>query len=279
MITTLLLSAAIAVPLQADLHLDTPTQLHRKGLALDAAQGLEGGLPQLQAGGTNLAVEVLWPPRTADWRSHTFRLLGLLEAEDARLEGFELARSPAQARTIIESNRIAYIVSLEGAHGLGSEDWQGTLDSLQARGLAILGMTWSMSNDFAGSSGDQGLGLTEQGRALVAHARSKGILIDLSHASRQTTLEICRDAPAPVIASHSNAHALQAHPRNLTDEEIRCIAATGGVIGLGFHAPLWEAHVMFRPWPTTPTTWPPSAATPPWPWAVTSTVSSPHQRA
>jgi len=235
-IPTLLLGAALAVPIQADLHLDTPTQLHRKDLPLDAPSGLEGGLAQLRAGGTNLAVEVLWPPRNVDHRAHTFKLLERLEAEDARLDGIALARSPDQARRIADQGGIAYVLALEGAHGLG-EDWQATLDELQGRGLVILGLTWSMSNDFAGSSGDAGGGLTEAGRALVAHARTQGLLLDLSHASTATTLEVCRGAPAPVIASHSNAAALRSHARNLSDEEIRCIAATGGVIGLNFHAP------------------------------------------
>ena len=234
---SVLLQAVPAAPIQADLHLDTPTQLHRKGLPLDAPSGLEAGLPQLQAGGTNLAVEVLWPPRTADWREHTFMLLDKLEAQDQRLEAIALARTPAQARAITDSGRIAYLVALEGAHGLGDGDWRPTLDRLHARGLAVLGLTWSISNPFAGSSGDGGGGLTEQGRELLAYARTRGIVIDLSHASRQTTLEVCRDSPVPVIASHSNAHGQQGHKRNLSDEEVRCIAATGGVIGLNFHAP------------------------------------------
>lgn len=239
MLTSLLVALQLSVqaaPVQADLHLDTPTQLHRKGLGLDAAEGLEGGLAQLQAGGTTLAVEVLWPPRKADWRDHTFMLLEKLEAQDERLESVTLARSPAQARALADAGKLAYIVSLEGAHGLGDGDWRGTLDELHARGLAVLGLTWSMSNPFAGSSSDDGGGLTEQGRALVAHARAQGIVVDLSHASRQTTLEVCGGSQVPVIASHSNAHGQQPHKRNLTDQELRCIAATGGVIGLNFHA-------------------------------------------
>ncbi len=72
---------------------------------------------------------------------------------------------------------------------------------------------------------------------LVGMARERGVVLDVSHASRQTTLEVCRGAKAPVIASHSDAWALTQVARNLTDEEIRCIADTGGVIGLNFHAP------------------------------------------
>ncbi len=223
--------------IQADLHLDTPTQLHRKGLPLDSPAGLEAGLPQLQLGGTNLAVQVLWPPRNSSHRAHTFALLEKLEAQDARLDQLVLVRSPREARAAAARGQVGYVVALEGAHGLGSEDWRGTLDQLHGRGLQVLGLTWSMSNAFAGSSGDGGGGLTEQGLELVALARARGIVLDLSHASRATTMAVCTDAPAPVIASHSDAHAVTANKRNLTDEEIRCIAASGGVVGLNLHAP------------------------------------------
>jgi len=237
-----LASAPAAAGPRVDLHLDTPTQLYRKGLPFDAPAGLEAGLPQLRAGGTDVAVEVLWPPRDTDWRAHAEMLLGRLEAEVARLDALTLATTPAAARAVAAGGGVAVLVSLEGAHGLYSPavpdaDWRPALDGLRARGLSMLGLTWSFSNRFAGSSGDGGGGLTEEGRALVAYAREVGLVLDLSHASRQTTLEVCRDSPAPVIASHSDAHSLSAHPRNLTDEEIRCVAATGGVIGVNFHAP------------------------------------------
>lgn len=228
---------ASAAPLQADLHLDTPTQLLNQGLPLDAPTGLESGLAQMRAGGTNLAVMVLWPPRAVDHRAHTLALLDRLEAEVARLEGVRLVRDPAGARAAAEDGEVGVIVALEGAHGLGDGPWQPAFEQLVDRGLAMLGLTWSLSNRFAGSSADGGGGLTEAGRALVAAARARGVLLDVSHASRKTTLEVCRGATAPVVASHSNAWALTPADRNLTDEEIRCIAQTGGVIGLNLHAP------------------------------------------
>ena len=125
---------------------------------------------------------------------------------------------------------------LEGAHGIAESGLEG-LRRLQGRGLSMLGLTWSFSNDYAGSSGDGGGGLTTKGRELVAEARRLGVLVDVSHASRATTLDVCRGASIPVIASHSGAAALRAVPRNLSDEEIACIAATGGVIGLNLHGP------------------------------------------
>lgn len=225
--------------MQADLHLDTPTQLHRRSVGFDAT-GLEAGLAQLRRGGTNLAVEVLWPPREADWPAHVEALLTRLEAEDARLEELTLVRSPAEARRVAARGGVAFAVSLEGAHGLGDVPFEpggrAALGALHRRGLSLLGLTWSFSNRYAGSSGDGGGGLTEEGKALVAEANRLGVVLDLSHASRATTLDTCRLSTAPLIASHSDAAAVRAHPRNLTDEEIDCIAASGGVIGLNVHA-------------------------------------------
>ncbi|MDP2307506.1 MAG: membrane dipeptidase [Pseudomonadota bacterium] len=226
--------AALAADMQADLHLDTPTQLFRRKVGLDA-DGLEAGLPQLRGGGTNLAVMVLWPPREAKWEAHVESLLSILEKEDARLDAVTLARSPEEARAIAARGGVAMIYALEGAHGIDTTGLVG-LRALQARGLALLGLTWSFSNRYAGSSGDAGAGLTEDGRALVAEAQRLGVVIDLSHASATTTLEVCRGSSAPVIASHSDAAGVKAHARNLTDEEIACIAATGGVVGLNLHS-------------------------------------------
>jgi membrane dipeptidase len=121
-------------------------------------------------------------------------------------------------------------VALEGAHGLAD------LAALHRRGLTMLGLTWSFSNRYAGSSGDGGGGLTPEGERLVAQAQAMGVLVDVSHASRVATLDTCRVARAPIVASHSNAAAVADVPRNLTDPEIRCIAETGGVIGVNLHS-------------------------------------------
>lgn len=230
----LLPGLALAGAIQADLHLDTPTQMLRRGAGLDAS-GLESGLAPMRAGGTNLAVEVLWPPRQGDWAAQVDRLFTTVEAEDRRLDEVALVRSPAQARQEIAAGRIALLVSLEGAHGIDATGIAG-LRRLHARGLSLLGLTWSFSNRFAGSSGDGGHGLSDEGRALVAEANRLGIVVDVSHASRETTLETCAVSTAPVIASHSDTAVVAPALRNLTDEEIRCIAGSGGVVGLNLHS-------------------------------------------
>jgi len=239
MFTLLLMVSAFAqsAELQVDLHLDTPTQMLSKGLHLDSNTGLEAGLPQLRAGGSNVVVQVLWPPRKSEHKKRAFDLLSVVEKEVERSGDFVLATEPTQARSIVESGKIAILLSMEGAHGLGVDpDWRDVFQQFYDRGLRLLGVTWSFSNRFAGSSGDGGGGLTDEGRELVQLARDRRVLLDVSHASQPTTMDICRYSNDPVIASHSNAKSVRGVARNLTDEEIRCISQTGGVIGLNFHA-------------------------------------------
>ncbi len=239
MFTLFLLATAFAQSsdIQVDLHLDTPTQMLNKGLSLSSPTGLEGGLSQLKAGGSNVVVQVLWPPRQTDHKKRAQDLLTVVERDIDRNEELALVTEPSQARSVVAEGKIAVLISMEGAHGLGSEtDWAEVFQQFYDRGLRLLGMTWSFSNRFGGSSGDGGGGLTAEGRELVRLAREKNVLLDVSHASVQTTMEICKDSPDPVIASHSNAKKLRGVRRNLTDDEIRCIADTGGVIGLNFHA-------------------------------------------
>lgn len=222
------------VEVQVDLHVDTPSRLVDEGMSFDDPR-LEAGIPRLREAGTNLVVEALWPARrTPTARVH--QLLDRMTEEDERRDDVAIVRSPDDALDAIRAGRIALVLGIEGAHGL-AEDWQADVAALDHRGLRVLGLTWSLSNRFAGSSGDRGGGLTAEGRALLAEVERRGWIVDLSHASRATTLEVCRTARSPVIASHSGATAICDVPRNLTDEEIGCIAATGGVIGLNLHAP------------------------------------------
>jgi membrane dipeptidase len=224
----------VPVPIHADLHLDTPTQMVRQGVGLEAPT-LEASLPRLRAGGTNLVVEALWPPREGDWAAKVEALLRKVEAEDQRLEDIRVVRSPAEAWAAADQGVIGVVLALEGAHGIEREGLDG-LRRLRDRGLSMLGLTWSFSNRFAGSSGDGGGGLTADGRALVVEAQRLGVMVDVSHASRQATLDTCALAVAPIVASHSNAAAVHAQARNLSDEEVECIARTGGVIGLNLHS-------------------------------------------
>jgi membrane dipeptidase len=105
--------------------------------------------------------------------------------------------------------------------------------------VRVLGLTWFYSNEFAGTSNSKdkqgNFGLTEKGRKLVALANDLGMVIDVSHASDQTVLDVAALSSQPFIASHSCARGIQDIERNLSDELLKLIASKGGVIGVNFH--------------------------------------------
>ena len=91
-----------------------------------------------------------------------------------------------------------------------------------------------MPFDFPGSP-DQGPGLTPAGRALVDACGELGIVVDVSHLTSAGFWDVAERSGAPLVASHSGAHALCPSPRNLTDEQLRAVGASGGVVGIPFH--------------------------------------------
>lgn len=219
-----------------DLHVDTLTELADRSVHFDDPD-LQSGIPAMKRGGVNLVFNVIWPPRDGEHEAYTLSQLQRFEQELQLVQSdMALARNPTEADAIIASGKIATGLALEGAHGIEVTGIDA-LRKLHEGGLSMLGLTWSLSNRFAGSSSDGDKGLTEDGRALIAEAESLGILIDVSHASKRTTLEACAVAKKPLIASHSNAQSLQPVPRNLSTEEIAAIARTGGLVGVMFHAP------------------------------------------
>lgn len=123
--------------------------------------------------------------------------------------------------------------SLEDARIL-SGDPTARLSHPALAGVRILTPFWSGVNRFGGAY-DTEAGLTEDGRHLLSEATRRGMLLDVSHASRaslRAIVDLSRAAGLPPLATHSNFFAVTPHPRNLTDEEACALAAAGGVIGL-----------------------------------------------
>ncbi|HEU4571278.1 MAG TPA: membrane dipeptidase, partial [Candidatus Limnocylindrales bacterium] len=190
-----------------------------------------------------LAVAARWPRRT--WRSPFER--ALLVAERAR----RLEAASAGAFTVIRTREglarhlarraaaprrpdaTAGLLSIEGAHALdGSLD---NLAALAAVGYRIVGLAHFGDNAFAGSAhGVERYGLTPLGRELVALLEDASILVDVAHASARTIDDVVAVARRPVIASHTGLSAVCPSVRNLDDDQLRAIASTGGLVGIGF---------------------------------------------
>jgi membrane dipeptidase len=147
----------------------------------------------------------------------------------------QLATTPEDFRP----GRVAAILHLEGAEPLAPD--LSDLEAWYARGLRSLGPVWSRANAFAEgvpfrfpSTPDTGPGLTPAGRELVRACNGLGVLVDLSHLNEAGFWDVARLSSAPLVATHSNAHALCQSSRNLTDPQLDAIGASGGVVGVNF---------------------------------------------
>ncbi|SHL55175.1 dipeptidase [Roseibium suaedae] len=151
-----------------------------------------------------------------------------------------ICRSAAEIRKAMEEGSLAVSLHIEGAEAIDKDF--NALETLQAAGLRSLGPVWSRKNIFADgvpmafpSSPDTGPGLTDTGMALVKACNDLGILIDLSHLNEKGFWDVARTSRHPLVASHSNAHAICASARNLTDRQLDAIRDTGGLAGINFH--------------------------------------------
>ena len=164
---------------------------------------------------------------------------------DASADALRFAATGADIRRAKADGVVAILIGVEGGHAI--EDSLDHLRELKRRGACYLTLTWNNGNHWAGSSIGSGstrtAGLTPFGRQVIAELNRLGMLVDVSHTSSETLIDVLAASEAPVIASHSSARALADHPRNLSDEELRAIAARGGVICVNFYSRFIEVRM------------------------------------
>lgn len=192
-------------------------------------------LPRFRAGGVSAVVAAIFTPSVyvpEGALRHTLWLLdGLfIEIEENR-DSIEVAASAADLRRITAQGKVAVLIALEGAEPLGND--LAVLRLLHRLGLRMLSVTWARRTALGVGDWehDSSGGLTRLGRRAVEEMNRLGIIVDVSHGSDRTTADVLAASSKPVIASHANARALRDHPRNLTDDVIRAIAASGGLVG------------------------------------------------
>ncbi|WP_434612772.1 dipeptidase [Tabrizicola sp. M-4] len=193
--------------------------------ALDLPEALP--LRESQSVALELAAQLIWMERVSDGAFRLCRAAGDIEA--ARAAGV-----------------IAGVMHMEGAEAIDPSC--DALHAFHAMGLRSLGPVWSRPTAFGHGvpfafpgSPDTGPGLTEAGRRLVAECNALRILIDLSHLNEKGFDDVARLSDAPLVATHSNAHAVTPSSRNLTDRQLDMIRESGGMVGLNF------ATVFLRP--------------------------------
>lgn len=189
---------------------------------------------------TLLALALGWPPAT--WASGLARALHLaararaLEARAPERVSIVATRGDLEAelrRRADDRRRTAFLLAIEGAAALDGEI--GNVDVLADAGYRLFGLTHMVDNRFAGSaSGVAKGGLTEDGRQLVRRLEDRSIIVDVAHASVRTVDDVLAIAQRPVVASHTGVRGACEGVRNLPDAQVSGIAATGGLVGIGF---------------------------------------------
>lgn len=151
-----------------------------------------------------------------------------------------ICKSPGENLEAVHAGNIAVSLHIEGAEAIDT-DFR-VLEDFYRRGLRSIGLVWSRANAFGygvpmshPASPDIGPGLTDAGRELVRACNKLGVLLDVSHLNEKGFWDLAKITDRPIVASHSNAHAICASSRNLTDAQLDAIRESDGLVGVNFH--------------------------------------------
>lgn len=191
---------------------------------------------------TLLAVGQLWPPRT--WKSLLERALyqaeRLRDAANRSGGHLRLIRTEKDLDAVLAlrdagEEVVGGVLGIEGAHPLEGEI--ANLDRLEAAGYRLIGLHHFFDNELGGSLHGVGdAGLTDFGRQVVKEVAARGMILDLAHSSPQVAREVIEMTDMPLVVSHTGIRSHCDTKRNYPDDLMQAIAATGGVIGIGY----WE---------------------------------------
>jgi microsomal dipeptidase-like Zn-dependent dipeptidase len=192
-----------------------------------------------------LAIAQRWP--TSTWNSLTQRALYQARKLQDAVAGsggrFTVIKTSADLsshldRRINDRQITAGILGIEGAHALDGD--LANIDVLFDAGFRMMAPTHFFDNDIGGSAhGVEKGGLTEKGKEMIRRMEAKHMIVDVAHASAQTIDDVLAIATRPVVVSHTGVKGTCDNQRNLSDDQLKRIAQTGGVIGIGY----WETAV------------------------------------
>jgi len=228
----------------ADAHLDLLFELGYRELHLGERETFaRTWLPLLEAGNVRLQVCPAFVDLDRQPEGSLREALGqatcLLRAVRESPDRLVQIRTAADLDDVTRGDRIGLMLSLEGVEPFGYETWPA--ETFWELGMRMAGLTWNRRNPYADGAAEDG-GLSGLGRTLVDELVRLGVILDLAHAAPATFAEVlARIAGAPVICSHAACRAVNDHPRNLTNDQLKALADAGGLFGLMLH-PLAIGH-------------------------------------
>ncbi len=228
-----------------DTHVDVPRIEDAAELDLINAPNTQVDIRKMKSGGLDAAFFIVFSSQTeltpAGYEAANAEALArfatIRRMLDRHGNHIQLATSVAEARKIHAAGKLVAFIGMENGNPLA-----GSAENLKAfydRGVRYLGITHMGHNDLGDSANPNTRkgepetihgGLTDAGRAVVAEANRLGIMVDVSHAHRDTAIEIARASTAPVIASHSAVRALADITRNMDDDQLTAVRDSGGVV-------------------------------------------------
>ncbi|WP_241764246.1 MULTISPECIES: dipeptidase [Hyphomonas] len=228
-----------------DSHLDTPANLSNPDFDVLADNPSKLGrvqvdLPKMERGGLDGGFWVIYTPQgPLNVTSYEAAKLAALKRSDEILQliemhpnEFELATTADDAERIAASGKKIVYKSIENSYPLGTD--LGMIEEFYNRGVRLIGPVHFMDNQFADSATDLSAsdlgGLTPLGEELIREANRLGMMIDASHAADSALEAIMEVSSTPVVLSHTGVSSLYDHPRNISDDLLRKVAADGGVI-------------------------------------------------
>ncbi len=164
----------------------------------------------------------------------------LFRIEEQSAGQLQVVRTADELAGALHEGRLAAILHFEGAEAIDPEF--EALEVFYRAGLRSIGPVWSRPNLFGHGvpfafprTPDTGPGLTEAGRSLVRACNRLGVMIDLSHLNERGFWDVAGLSTAPLVATHSNVHAISPSSRNLTDKQLAAIRESDGMVGVNFH--------------------------------------------
>lgn len=223
-----------------DSHCDLP-DIYSAGYSVGKRSNNQTSIQKMQEGGLDAAVLISyqWQGKMDDSSSLKAVKICTDMINDAKAdvaansEFAGLARNPQDALKLKEEGKKAFFIAIENGYGIGKDI--SNVDKYADMGVIYITLCHMKDNAICNTSdhrysADTTKGLTPFGRKVVKEMNRKGIMVDVSHTSSGTFWDCIKYSKAPIICSHSGAKAVFNHDRNLTDDQLRALAAKGGVI-------------------------------------------------
>jgi membrane dipeptidase len=224
-----------------DTHNDFIWKVYDKGYELGIRnKNSQSDIPKFRDGGVDIQFFAVWIPMKEVKSSLEFtkkQIAKLKEIEKENADDFEIAYTYDDIRRIVNAKKLCGLIGVEG--GTAVENDAENINTLYDLGVRYISITWNNSNSIASSANDENSGkkggLTDFGKTVIKKMDDAGMLIDVSHLGEKSFWDIAALSKNPIIASHSNCYTINPHYRNLTDDQIKAIAKSGGVVMVNFH--------------------------------------------